>query len=131
MKKISQALWKLSWLVISYPLDKNPGLRPIGVGGEILRRIAGKVVVCVIREDIISSVGSFQVCAGHEARCEAAIHAMHHIFEEEATDAVLLINASNAFNSINRKAFLHNISVVCPEIAVYVQNCYSISSRLP
>ena len=48
------------------PLDKNPGLRPIGVG-EILRRIAGKVVVYVIREDIILSVGSLQVCAGHEA----------------------------------------------------------------
>ena len=111
------------------PLDKNPGLRPIGVG-EILRCIACKVVVYVIREDIISSVGSLQVCAGHETACEAAIHAMHHIFEEEATYAVILIDASNAFNSINRKAFLHNISVVCPEIAVYVQNCYSILSRL-
>ena len=69
-------------------LDKKPGLRPIGVG-EILRRIAGKVVVSVIREDIITSVGSLQVCSGHEAGCEAAVHAMHDIFEEENTEAVL------------------------------------------
>ena len=39
------------------PLDENPGLRPIGVG-EILRRIAGKVVVAVVRGDVITSVGS-------------------------------------------------------------------------
>ena len=39
------------------PLDKNPGLRPIGVG-EILRRIAGKAAVSVIRDEILTSVGS-------------------------------------------------------------------------
>ena len=32
------------------PLDKNPGLRPIGVG-EVLRRTAGKVVMKVVKED--------------------------------------------------------------------------------
>ena len=64
------------------PLDKNPGLRPIGVG-EILRRIAGKVVVVsLVRGDVFYSVGSLQVCGGHEAGCEAAIHAMHTIFEK-------------------------------------------------
>ena len=52
------------------PLDKNPGLRPIGIG-EVLRRIASKVVVSHIREDIISAVGSLQVCAGQEAGCES------------------------------------------------------------
>ena len=67
---------------------------------------------------------------GHEGGCEAAIHAMHQIFQEQQTEAVLLIDASNAFNSVNREVFLHNIKVVCPAIAVYVTNCYAIPSRL-
>ena len=61
------------------PLGKNPGLRQIGVG-EILRRIAGKVVVSSTRSDNIDSVGSLQVCAGHEAGCEALIHVMNNVF---------------------------------------------------
>ena len=108
---------------------KNPGLRPIGVG-EVLRRIIRKVIVSVVRNDITSSVGSLQVCAGHEAGCEAAIHAMHTIFEDEKTEAVLLVDADNAFNSVNRQVFLHNICIICPRIDTYVRNCYILPSRL-
>ena len=46
------------------PLDKNPGLRTIGVR-EVLRRIVRKVIVSNLRDDIITSVGPLQVCAGH------------------------------------------------------------------
>ena len=46
------------------PLDKNPGLRTIGVR-EVLRRIVRKVIVSNLRYDIITSVGPLQVCAGH------------------------------------------------------------------
>jgi len=35
--------------------------------------------------------------------CEAAIHDMRTLYENEETDAVLLIDAANAFNSINRR----------------------------
>ena len=111
------------------PLDKHPGLRPIGVG-EVLRHITGKVVVSVLRKDVIASVGSLQVCAGHDAGCEAAALAMHSIFDEENTEAVLLIDAGNAFNAVNRKVFLHNVCIVCPEIATYVYNCYATSAHL-
>ena len=61
------------------PLDKNPGLRPIGID-EVLRRIAVKVVVTHFRTVIVTSVGSLQVCAEQEAGCEAIIHAMHTIY---------------------------------------------------
>ena len=102
------------------PLHKNPGLRPIGAG-ELLR-IVGKVIVSTLWNDIITSVGPLQVCAGQESGCEAAVHVMSKIYKEEHTEAVLLVDAANAFNSVNRKIFLHNINVVCPSINIYVQN---------
>ena len=111
------------------PLDKNPGLRPIGIG-ETLRRVIGKTVARVLKRDIIDSVGSLQVCAGQDAGCEAAIHSLRKIFEDEDTEAVMLIDASNAFNSINRKAFLHNVNIICPSIATFTVNCYGSPSRL-
>ena len=55
---------------------------------------------------------------------------MHSIFEEEETDAALLIDASNAFNALNRAAALHNIRVLCPPIATYAINTYRQSARL-
>ena len=45
-------------------------------------------------------------------------------------DAVLLIDAEIAFNSINRKVMLHNLKFICPIIATYILNCYATPSRL-
>ena len=43
---------------------------------------------------------------------ETAIHAMYTIFEADETVGVLLIDASNAFNALNRQEALHNIRVL-------------------
>ena len=40
------------------PLDKNPGVRPIGVG-EVLRRIVGKAVMRIARQDLQCAAGFF------------------------------------------------------------------------
>ena len=112
------------------PLDKGEGaVRPIGVG-EVIRRICGKCVMNIAKRDVVEASGSLQLCAGQKSGSEAAIHAMHRIFEADDTDAVLLIDASNAFNSLNRAAALHNIRVLCPIIAVYAINTYRQSARL-
>ena len=101
------------------PLDKGEGaVRPIRVG-EVIRRICGKCVMMVAKKDVVEASGSLQLCAGQKSGSEAAIHAMHAIFEADDTDAVLLIDASNAFNALNRAAALHNIRVLCPVIAAY------------
>ena len=55
---------------------------------------------------------------------------MRSIFESDETDAVLLINASNAFNALNRSAALHNIKVLCPIVAAYAVNTYRQPARL-
>ena len=111
------------------PLDKNPGVRPIGVG-EVLRRIIGKTISTMFKEEIKEAAGPLQVCGGHSAGAEAAIHAMSQVFEEDGTDGVLLIDATNAFNQMNRAAAMHNIRITCKEVALYIINTYRSPSRL-
>ena len=112
------------------PLDKGKGaVRPIGVG-EVMQRIMGKCVMHVTKPDVTDASGSLQVCAGHKSGCEAAIYAMHNIFEVDERDAVLLIDASNAFNALNRAAALHNIRVLCLTLATHVIITYRQPARL-
>ena len=112
------------------PLAKKPsGIRPIGVG-ETLRRLMGKTVSWVLNEEIKSAAGPLQTCANHGAGAEAAIHGMREIYENESTEAVLLIDASNAFNCLNRAAAIHNIQILCPRVATYIINTYREPSRL-
>ena len=51
---------------------------------------------------------------------------MEKTFKEESTETVLLVNAENAFISINRKAFLH-ISILCPAISTFVTRLFLTS----
>ena len=88
------------------------------------------IIIIIIKPDVIDASGSLQVCAGHKSGSEAAIHAMRELFEHDNSDAVLLIDASNAFNSLNRAAALHNVRVLCPSIATYAINTYREPARL-
>ena len=45
------------------PLDKNPGVRPIGVG-EVLRRVAGNCIGWVLKDDIQLADGPLQTATG-------------------------------------------------------------------
>ena len=65
------------------------------------------------------------MCAGQEA----AVHAMQSLFHS-STQAVLLADASNAFNCLNRRVSLHNIHFICPPLAVTLANMYRKSSSL-
>ena len=103
------------------PLNKNPGVRPIGIG-EVLRRIIGKNISWVLNQEICEAAGPLQTCAGHSAGAEAAIHGMKEVFFHDETDAILLIDATNAFNSMNRLVGMHNIQITCPVMATYVIN---------
>ena len=79
--------------------------------GEEIRRIIGKYVTRVAKQDLINASGATQVCAGQKSGGEAAIDAMRNIFEADETDAALLVDASNAFNSLNRAAALNNMPI--------------------
>ena len=93
------------------PLNKNPGVRPIGVG-EVARRIVCKAVIRVVRKDIMLSAGPLQACSGIGSGCEAAVHATREVFDESEVEGALLVDATNAFNALNRKVALQNMKYV-------------------
>ena len=51
---------------------------------------------------------------------------MRNIFQAPEIEAFLLVDATNAFNSLNWKAAFHNISIICPSLI----NTYKAPVRL-
>ena len=41
-----------------------------------------------------------------------------------------MVNASNAFNTVNCQAALHNISILCPALSMVLHNTYGAPTRL-
>ena len=112
-QSFSVLLWHVDW----YPLDKNPGVRPITIG-ELPRRIISKAVLSIIGQDIADATCPLQLCAGLVGGCEAAIHAIQKLFSNTSTEGILFNNV------LNRQAALHNISVLCPPFFQILQNTY-------
>ena len=54
---------------------------------------------------------------------------MSQTFANEDIKGALLVDANNAFNSINRQAALHNISIICPPLAQVLLNTYRAPVR--
>ena len=107
-------------------LDKNPGVRPIGIG-DTARRIIAKAAISVLKDDVLDAAGSMQLCVSQMAGVESAIHAARKKFDSPETEAVLLVDASNY---LNRKAALHNIRSVCASISTILINTYREASQL-
>ena len=111
------------------PLDKNPRVRPIGIC-ETVRRIVGKAIMYIVGDDVQEAAGPLQLCAGQQAGCEAAVHALRSMFEDSANDGILFVDASNAFNRLNRAVALINIQRICPIISPILINTYRSEARL-
>ena len=126
--KLAQKMGHKNCRLIPLKNQKND-VRPIGIG-EVLRRIISKCIMKTAREDTMKAVGNLQLCAGQQAGAEAAVHAAKEIFTDKECEAVLLIDASNAFNTLNRQAMMHNISVLCPTLATYVKKHIRNSSKI-
>ena len=110
-------------------LDKNPGVRPIGVC-DTVRRIIAKAILMTIRSDVLDMAGSLQLCAGQISGTEAAVHAVRSYFESNECEAILLVDASNAFNALNRQTALRNIRRLCPALATVLINSYRAEADL-
>ena len=110
-------------------LDKNRGVRPIGIG-DTARRILAKAVLSGMKPDIQDASGCLQICGGQISGIEAAVHAVRTAFDSSDTEAVLLVDATNAFNSLNRQVALQNIRILCPPLATILINTYRAPTEL-
>lgn len=69
--------------------------------------------------------------AGVKGGCEAAVHAVRRFIESMPEDyAVVKLDFSNAFNTLNRTAMLNEVFDGVPELYKYCHLSYSNSSFL-
>lgn len=111
------------------PLDKKPGVRPIAVG-EVFRRIVCRAIMKVVERDVLRATTPFQLCIGVPSAWGAGVHAIQELYAQDNTQGILFVDASNAFNSLNRKAALNNILHVCPALATVFRNTCGQPIRL-
>ena len=69
-------------------INKQPGVRPIGIG-EVTRHIVRKAIILIIGEEMKDVTGTFQLCTGQDAGCEAGVHSMRILNDDDKSEAVL------------------------------------------
>ena len=89
-----------------------------------------KLLLFFFKEEIKEVAAPLQVCPGHNAGSEDAIHVMSQVFVEEGKDGISLIDATNAFNQMNRSIALYHIQITCQEMSFYIIKTYRSPSRL-
>ena len=88
------------WMVA---LDKQPGVRPVGVG-ETWRRIFANIVLKVMGTEATMVCQDDQLCAGLKAGIYGAIYAVQALCDENSSTqewVFLLLDAKKVFNKIN------------------------------
>ena len=108
------------------------GLRPIAVG-ETWRRLVGKTLAATIAEPIRAHLEPVQVGVGSKGGAEAIIHVARqwlHRNRSEVDKVLVTLDLENAFNSIDRSAFLAAARQICPGIVPWVDFCYREPSYL-
>ena len=111
----------------SYYFGQSRSVRLIGIG-EILHRIVGKTICLATHIDVTVACGSDQLCADLSSGIEGAIHVMNSLFMDHQYSlsgwGVLMVDGSNAFNSLNRTAMLLQACVLWPCCARFLFNTY-------
>ena len=98
--------------------------------GEVVRRIIGKSVMQTIKHNLQDTVRFLQLSVGQDVGCEAAFHALKQIFAEYDTEAVILVDATNAIENLNRQVTLRNCRAIMSLRACILTNTHRNDSWL-
>ena len=105
---------------------KNGGLRSIAVG-EVLRRLTSKCLSCAVRSAAFAHLAPLQLGVNVKGGCEAVIHSVSHLMSSGQPDQqwVLLLDFTNAFNTINRFSMFEEFRAHIPGLSAWMESCYS------
>ena len=116
---------------MALPKDDND-LRPIAVG-ESLRRLTSKCLCATVKDFVKDLLTPLQVGVSCPLGAESAVHVVRQYVErhrQSHSKAALLVDFSNAFNTVDRSTFLAACREVSPGIAAWAHWCYGSHSRL-
>jgi hypothetical protein len=105
------------------------GIRPIAVG-NVLRRLAGKVITSMMKDRFAEILSPNQVGTATPSGAEALVHAAQQFISSHGsdTDRILFkVDLTNAFNCVDRHQMFVATRKHVPEMSAFVESCY----RLP
>jgi hypothetical protein len=108
------------------------GIRPIAIG-EVLRRIVGKCLCDTVKEDAQQFFEPLQVGVACKLGVDAAVHSCRkwaELHKHNREKALLKIDFSNAFNTVDRDTVLSQVRSKFPAIARWATWCYAKPAKL-
>ena len=114
-------------------LKKNGGLCPIAVG-EVLRCLTSKCVTRAVLPEAINILSPLQVGVGLPGVCEAIVHSVVDVLEDHSIPPdhkhILMVDFSNAFNCVSRKAIFDEVRAHIPSITAWMECSYGFQPIL-
>ena len=102
------------------------GVRPIAVG-ELLRRLVGKCLMALVRDDARTFFWPAQVGVGVKAGAEKAVHTVRAWLERQNSSCrkvLVKLDFANAFNCVDRRVALQQAAANFPALVRFATWCY-------
>ena len=96
--------------------------------GEVLRRLTSNVFPHLTRSEVIETLTPLQLGVGVRVGCEAILHAVNFVHRDanipQREQWTLLLDFSNAFNSIDKHSMFMEVRARIPSLAAWNECCY-------
>ncbi len=89
-----------------------------------------KAILSVTKQDLQEAAAPMHLCAGQIGRIENGVHYVQTLFKNKDAEAVLLVDASNAFNALNRHTGFLIIPTLSLALTIPLINTYRAPSDL-
>ena len=100
----------------------------------MLRRLTSECISRSVQSEALQVLTPLQVGVGVKGGCEAIVHSVSRTLEDPNTPPVerwtLLLDFSNAFNSINWDRMFQEIRARIPSMAAWMESCYGVQPIL-